>query len=97
MELKFNNDKLKLKYIIGNYRDLESYPTCEDIAYDLILWAISNNKKEVKVSDAFILKMLNKSLEDISSKLFSLEESGVIKSTTKNEKITYTLTKNIFI
>ena len=44
MKFKINENKLKIKYVLGNYKIFDDYPTSEDIMYYLIQWMMGQDK-----------------------------------------------------
>lgn len=98
MEKKINDKKLKIKYIIGNYKDLDDFPTDEDILYELTKEFCMKNSKE--------LLFTNESLKN----KYSLDDKGVLKFVNgmlkkniikeikkQDDLITYEVIENIFI
>ena len=101
VKLKFDYNKLKIKYIFGNYRDIDGYPTTEDTIYSLILWFIGNNKSEEDLvfTDKHATNFLNiKDIDKVKSILNQCVEEGYIShEKDTNTKSVYKLGKNPFI
>jgi len=101
VKLKIDYNKLKLKYIFGNYKDIDSYPTTEDAIYSVIIWMISNNKKDedFSFSDKHFQKILevedNDKISLLLNECVKLGYLEHLKDT--NIKSVYKLVKNPFI
>lgn len=76
--------KLKVKYVLGNYSQLEGYPTFEDIIFDLITDYCNKSHKEIKFTDALIQKRYNISIEKTSLILEKLVNEKLIKEIKTN-------------
>lgn len=97
--MKINNDNLEVKYVIGCFKDLPTYPTTKDVVYLLIEWLMLNDKPDDHIfSDTFISNLIGKSSEgtkDVLSKLVKEEIFEHIKDT--NTKSLYRIIKNPFL
>ncbi len=101
MELKINENKLKVKYVLGNYKVIEGYPTSEDIMYFLMQWVIGQDKKtEYIFHDSWLMNELNidKNLkDDFLSKIDSLVKDNTLSFNKEtNIKKYYKIEKNPF-
>lgn len=88
----FDKEKIKIKYIIGTYKDESNYPTLEDFEYLIKNWywnegghhfihsyrAISETGNLV-FTDVVLKEKLDGDEESANRLLKSLEESGRIK------------------
>ena len=98
MTLKLNNRKLKIKYILGNYRELETWPTTEDVMYLLIQWAMSNEENDTSFSDIAMEKKIGIPKEKLKEIFIELEKEGyIIKEKDTNTKSVYKINKNPFV
>jgi hypothetical protein len=96
IQMSFNHDQIKLKYILGIYKDMPGYPTGEDIIYYVTRRHFEKEKTgEVTFSDNLLLKKLGFEFEDnINKSLTSLLERGTIEIIRKtNESTTYKVLK----
>jgi hypothetical protein len=89
-----NEDKLKIKYILGTYKDSPDYPTLEDMMFQIINFNIINNKNNI-ISNLDVKKIFesddeNRILEILQKENFLLLEK-VLKS-----KTNYKIIKNPF-
>lgn len=74
MEKRIDISKLKVKYVIGSYRDSDDFPTAEDILYELTKEFCTKNTKE--------LRFTNESLKlrySLSDDKFDLIINGLLK------------------
>jgi hypothetical protein len=100
VELKLNYSKLKIKYIFGNYKEIDSYPSSEDTIYSLIQWFIGIGKNNnLEFSNKHAQKFLDiDDIDKVDSILAKCVDDGYIeylKDT--NIKSVYKLVKNPFI
>jgi len=73
--MKINQNKLKIKYILGIYKDLPSFPTIEDIMYDLVESNLLNDK-DIQFTDQSLMKKYpNLSREDLKKLLDKMIEN----------------------
>ncbi|WP_296865329.1 hypothetical protein [uncultured Methanobrevibacter sp.] len=98
MEKRIDDSKLKVKYVIGSYRDSDDFPTTEDILYELT--------KEFCTKSAKELKFTNESLKlrySLSDDKFNFIINGLIKDNIieiikeKDNVITYEIKINKFV
>ena len=62
-----NKEKLKLKYILGSYKDDPNYPTTEDIMFEIIKFANSDfiNESDLnKICNDFDVSLLSEFLQE---------------------------------
>ena len=80
-EITIDQNKLEIKYILGNYKTLDSYPTQKDVLYFIIEYLFINKKENVT------LLTLTKEFKDknIETYIESLVKEGFIES--RNNKI----------
>ena len=74
MEKRIDISKLKVKYVIGSYRDSDDFPTAEDVLYELTKEFCTKNTKE--------LRFTNESLKlrySLSDDKFDLIINGLLK------------------
>jgi hypothetical protein len=98
--MNFNHDNIKLKYILGTYKDEPLYPTGEDILYYVIKRHFEKDKgSEITFTDNLLFKKLGSEyLENINNSLEQLLESGyIILSRETNESKSYKVIKNDYI
>lgn len=84
-----DENKLKIKYIIGCYKDLEDYPTTEDLMFQIINFANINNRDNI-ISDLDLKKIFE--TDDIENILTLLQKENFLLfdkelKTKKNYKI----------
>lgn len=98
MEKRIDDSKLKVKYVIGSYRDSDDFPTAEDILYELT--------KEFCTKSAKELRFTNESLKlrySLSDDKFDLIINGLLKKNIieiikeKDNIITYEIKINKFV
>jgi hypothetical protein len=93
--MDINKDKLKIKYILGSYKDSPEYPTTEDLMYQIVNYCYLNNKDNI-ISDVEICKVLNiETAKDILNLL--QKENYIIYEKELKNKINYKIIKNPFI
>ena len=98
--MNFNQDKIKLKYILGIHKDLPGYPTGEDILYYVIKRHHEKGKDgDVTFTDNLLFKKLGDEYADnIIQSLNELVHSSqvsILRET--NESTTYKVLKNDYI
>lgn len=86
-----DQNKLKVKYILGTYKDLEKYPTGEDILYDIL----SSSDEGMFVDSTLQRLYINAS--NLVLSILELEKEGYIKIEELKNKKFYTILKNPFI
>lgn len=92
---KINTDKLKVKYVLGNYSMQRSYPDAEDVLYELIVDFCNSKRKRLTFTDIGIFEKYNVSMNDIHSWMNIFINSEFIKIHKQDkDKITYELIKN---
>lgn len=97
MNLTINNKKLKIKYILGNFQDLATWPTVEDVMFILIQWAMSTEDNST-FSDIFLEKKLGITGDKLKEILTSLEmENYIIREKNTNTKTVYKIVNNPFV
>lgn len=102
ISLSIDNTKIKVKYLIGIYQDLPSYPDSEDLLYYLVNQAISNNNNQYEFSDLALLSKFKetkvKDIDDIQLLLKDLvSKKYVRKVKSTNLKDVYELIENPFV
>lgn len=97
MEKTINRDKLKIKYILDNYRDLPKFPTFEDILYELIKDFCTKSTNVLKFTNESLKTRYNLSNDRFDNFINKLVEKGIIEKEKENGNlITYKIIKNIF-
>lgn len=97
MEKKINNSKLKIKYIIGSYKDSNLYPTAEDILYELIKdFCAKSNNELLFTNESLKLKysLIDTKLNYIINNLLEDNIIEIVKN--KDSIVTYKVKVNIF-
>lgn len=98
MEKTINKDKLKIKYILDNYRDLPKFPTCEDILYELTKDFCTKSTNVLYFTNETLKNRYNLDNNKIELFVNKLIEKGIIKKEKEKENlITYSVIKNIFV
>ena len=93
-----DNNKLKVKYILGNYKDLPSYPQKEDLLYVIVQSFIGNTKKDLQFNDVWLLKTTSINNSTLNSILELMLKDGDIEIVRKSQdKTIYRLLKNPFV
>ena len=93
-----DNNKLKVKYILGNYKDLPSYPQKEDLLYVIVQSFIGNTKKDLQFNDTWLLKTTSINNSTLNSILELMLKDGDIEIVRKSQdKTIYRLLKNPFV
>ena len=93
-------DDIKIKYIIGTYRDLPGYPSQEDFLYKVNKWYYLDGGKEnihgyMKIPDIGKVIISNKTIESIlevkntEKVLNDMLSKGVIKNHKSTAHTTY--------
>ena len=97
MRKTINTSKLKVKYVLGNYLDLDTYPTTEDISFEFIRDYCLSSAKEIKFTDVSLQKRYeldDEQLNKVIKELLSFEFIKEINSTALYT--TYKFIKNPF-
>lgn len=86
---------MKIKYLYNSYHLLDSYPTDEDIHYQIVKHQSENNKVGEEFSDKGAKSILDYKVEQdvLVERLNSLVELGYLTTRTSKEKTYYTLIK----
>ena len=92
--MEINKAKLKIKYILGSFKDDPNYPSVDDMLYQIINFCYLNNKDSI-ISDVEICKIFN--VEDCNSILMVLQKENCLlfDKELKNKK-NYKIIKNPF-
>ena len=90
IQMIFNPDNTKLKYILGIHKDMPGYPTGEDILYYVIKrHSERETGDEITFTDNFIMNKLgNEYSETIIDSLNKLLQSGYIEITRETKDST---------
>jgi len=97
MKKTIDTRKLKVKYVLGNYASLKSYPTSEDILYELILDFCGRIYDELKFTDASIKRKYNLTDEELSLIIDHFKSWKLLKEVHGNNSYTtYKIIKNPF-
>lgn len=93
--LSINNDKLKVKYLLGNYKKLESFPDSDDLMYFLIQWAMASGKESPTFTNEWLSKQTEKDISIVNPLLIELVDKGYIEQTRKSkERLSYKILLN---
>lgn len=90
---------MKIKYLYNSYYLLDTYPTDEDIHYQIVKYQTENNKIGEEFSDKGAKSILEYKVEQdvLVERLNSLVEFGYLATTrTSKEKTYYTLIKETY-
>ena len=97
MEKKIDESKLKVKYIIGSYRDSDDFPTYEDVLYELIKEFCTKSAKELKFTNESLKLRYSLSDESFNSIINTLLKKNIIETINKKDDvITYEIKINKF-
>ncbi len=90
IQMIFNSDNTKLKYILGIHKDMPGYPTGEDILYYVIKrHSERETGNEITFTDNFVMKKLGQEhSETIIDSLNKLVHSGYIEITRETKDST---------
>jgi hypothetical protein len=79
-------EKIKLKYLLGIWKDLPEYPTKEDIIYELNFYLIKDGRPDGDFSDQTFNSFLPQDWEVLKhgELVKELIETGVFEKTEKN-------------
>jgi len=92
--MQIDKDNLKIKYVLGTFKDLDNYPTIADLMYQVINFCYLNNRKNI-ISDIDLKKVFE--LDDISNILIILQkENFLLLDKELKTKINYKILKNPF-
>ena len=98
MKKKIDTRKLKVKYVLGNHASLKSYPTSEDILYELILDFCGRVYDELKFTDVSLQRKYNLSDETLGEVINQFKNWKLIKEVHGNNSYTtYKIIKNPFV
>lgn len=89
----------KIKYIYDVYHLLDSFPTEEDVHFQVVKWLRENDKIEEEFSDKGIKNVLERKMEysKLQEKLESLVSLGYLKKgEVKDQKSMYKVLKTEF-
>lgn len=97
MKKTINTSKLKIKYIIGSYRDADDFPTSEDILYELIKdWSVKG-AKDLIFTDVSLKTTYSLSDKQFNGFINKMIKSNIIEIVKQKEDITtYKIKTNIF-
>jgi hypothetical protein len=87
MNTEINNDSLKIKYILGNYKELETYPDKDDAIFFLIDWARNKNNDKYEFRDEWLKSQMNS--DKVYDIIKVLESEKIIKFSKSKDKIKY--------
>ncbi len=98
MEKKINESKLKVKYVIGSYRDSDDFPTAEDILYELTKEFCTKNSRELKFTNESLKLRYSLSDNKLASIINGLLKKNIIEIIKeKDNVITYEIKINKFV
>jgi hypothetical protein len=87
--MAFDKEKIQIKHILEMSKEMEGYPTQDDIIYFVCKRAADKMKNEVTFSDYMIgQKMPSVSDEILQSNLTKLVEDGIIEITKQTDSKT---------
>lgn len=97
MKKTINTEKIKVKYVLGNYSTLKSYPTSEDILYELILDFCGRIYEELKFTDVSLQRKYSLSDERLGEVINQFKDWKLISEVHGNSSYTtYKIIKNPF-
>ncbi|MBR4589909.1 MAG: hypothetical protein IKO36_04515 [Bacteroidaceae bacterium] len=98
MEKTINDSKLKVKYVIGSYRDSDDFPTTEDILYELTKEFCTKSAKELKFTNESLKLRYSLSDDKFNSIINGLIKDNIIEIIKeKDNVITYEIKINKFV
>jgi hypothetical protein len=97
----FTTDKIKIKYILGTYKDSPEFPTGEDILYLMIKRAADRGEDltDITFTTTKLYKKLGEcNVNNVEKSLSNLVESGItsVVRETKDSQ-TYKILKNPYL
>lgn len=99
--MSFNQDKIKIKYILGTYKDSPEYPTGEDILYLMIKHASDHGEDLsdiVFTTNKLFKKLGDFKIENAEKSLKKLVDSNMIEVVKETkESQTYRILKNPYL
>ena len=99
--MKFDIDKVKIKYILGTHKDSSAYPTGEDILYYIVRRAVdrSEDLNDITFTKTKLLKKLGEVNEvNVQNGLAELIATGYTESIRESkDSQTYRIIKNPYI
>lgn len=97
MEKKIDESKLKVKYIIGSYRDSDDFPTYEDILYELTKEFCTKSAKELRFTNESLKLRYSLSDESFNTVINTMLKKNIIETIKeKDGVITYEIKINKF-
>ena len=73
--MKIDRNKLKIKYLIGSYKNCSDYPTLEDLQFEIITFCIQNKRTYISRDDLLkIIKNENFEIDLALSKFLTISE-----------------------
>lgn len=98
MEKKINESKLKVKYVIGSYRDSDDFPTSEDILYELTKEFCTKSAKELRFTNESLKSRYSLSDDNFNSIINNWLKNNIIEITKeKDDIVTYEIKINKFV
>ena len=92
---KIDPNKLKVKYVLGNWASLSNYPDMEDILYEAIRDYCSKSSNEIKFTNVALTKKYNIELKHATEVMQYMVERGLAKITHSTKStISYQIIKN---
>ena len=84
-----NQRKLKIKYHLGLWKTLESYPTTEDVVYEILDYLIKDGRPGGEFSDQTYNSIWGEKLNKVSPLIEKLKADNVIllSKTTDSGKV----------
>ena len=97
MKKTIDTRKLKVKYVIGNHASLQSYPTHEDILYEMIIDFCGRVYDDLKFTDASVKRKYNLSDDETSTLIEQFKNWDFLEEIRGNNSYTtYKIIKNPF-
>lgn len=97
MEKRIDISKLKVKYVIGSYRDSDDFPTAEDILYELTKEFCTKSAKELRFTNESLKLRYSLSDESFNSIINTMLKKNIIETIKeKDGVITYEIKINKF-
>lgn len=98
MEKKINESKLKVKYVIGSYRDSDDFPTSEDILYELTKEFCTKSAKELRFTNESLKSRYALSDDTFETIINNWLKNNIIEIVKeKDDVITYEIKINKFV
>lgn len=81
---QINTAKLKVKYVLGNYSSLSSYPDAEDVIFEFIRDYCGKVAKDIKFTNVSLQKKYDLTKEKTSAIIEKLMADGILVEVNSN-------------